>query len=209
MHPELEATVSELRKGQEQHLLLTGLNASVRAIVLGCIVEKLGQQARTGKDMLVLMDSQDEAQYLYADLQAIEAENIKIQVLLFPSARRRRQGADEAMIIQRTETLTALSAESERQRIVVSYPEAITEGVPKPQQLTQNTIRLRTEQTMPISRLTEMLQEQGFERMDFVYEPGQYAVRGGIVVFKNTAKNVRIFGKTTISNACKNSFKTA
>ncbi len=181
MHPELEATVSELKKGGEQHLLLTGLNASVRAIVLGCIVEKIGQQARTEKDMLVLMDSQDEAQYLYADLQAIEAENTKIQVLLFPSARRRRQGADEAMIIQRTETLTVLSAESERQRIVVSYPEAITEGVPKQQQLTQNTIHLRTEQTMPISRLTEMLQEQGFERMDFVYEPGQYAVRGGIV----------------------------
>lgn len=181
MHPELEATVSELKKGGEQHLLLTGLNASVRAIVLGCIVEKIGQQVRTEKDMLVLMDSQDEAQYLYADLQAIEAENTKLQVLLFPSARRRRQGADEAMIIQRTETLTALSAESERQRIVVSYPEAITEGVPKQQQLTQNTIRLRIEQTMPISRLTEMLQEQGFERMDFVYEPGQYAVRGGIV----------------------------
>ncbi|MBQ2540877.1 MAG: transcription-repair coupling factor [Paludibacteraceae bacterium] len=213
LHPEIDATVAELGKGKEKHLLLTGLNASARSIVLAAIMDKLGggsartdgKSVRTGRNMLVLLDSQDEAQYMYADLQALAGERVsekgkeketekgigegdqretktgKVQVLFFPNSRRRRQGADEAMIIQRTEVLTALSAESERPRIVVSYPEAIAEGVAKREQLEQKTIRLHVEQTMPISRLTEMLHEQGFERMDFVYEPGQYAVRGGIV----------------------------
>ncbi len=181
MHPEMDATVAEMSKGKGKHLLLTGLNASARSIVLGGIAE------RTGRDILLLMDSQDEAQYMYADLQTLTEETGTTRVMYFPGARRRRQGEDESMVIQRTEVLTALSKangeglSAKGCTIVVTYPDAIVEGVAEQEKLAADTMHLHVGQTMPISKLTEQLYEQGFERMDFVFEPGQYAVRGGIV----------------------------
>ena len=185
MHSELEVTAQELETGKAKHLLLTGLNASSRAVVIASLEERL--QRQSGRDMLILMDTQDEARYLYADLQVLLETQPEIQVLFFPNCRRRRQGVDEAMVIQRTEVLSKLNkakgegVAAKGCTIVVTYPDALAEGVPAGQDLQQQTIRLSVEQTMPISRLTEQLHEQGFQRMDFVYEPGQYAVRGGIV----------------------------
>ena len=134
--------------------------------------------------MVVVMDNQDEAQYCYADLQALGAD-----AMYFPTSKRRRQGTDEAMQIQRTEVLQqldryavgGLTADAAGSLIVVTYPEALAEEVPTRESLCQATVRVETGQKTALSALCEELAELGFERVDFVYEPGQYAVRGGIV----------------------------
>ncbi len=169
-HPNIGAMQQLLTRkpsrGHCQHIVISGLHASAQSLIL---------HALHLPAMLLLCDSQDDAQYIYSDLLAIGAN-----VLYFPAGHRRRQSIDEAMVIQRTEVLTALGKESQ-QLIVVSYPEALAEMVPARQQLAANTIHLSKGDTYAVSQLTEQLVELGFNRVDFVYEPGQFAIRGGIV----------------------------
>lgn len=182
MHPEVESGCKELSKSNGKHLLLSGLHASARSMLLAAIQRKIGQS------VLVVMDNADEAQYMYSDLNTINLpDETGAKVLFFPVSKRRRQGVDEALAIQRTETLSQLTIniqsgkESTQCTMVVTYPEAIMERVPAPKALEDNTLYLKAGEEIQQSRLTEKLGELGFERVDFVYEPGQYAVRGGIV----------------------------
>ena len=159
----------------------------------------------TPPTLFILSENADDAQYLYSDLRtllspAVETTNKKDEsngntdapapvavapnasrVLYFPVSKRRRQGTDEALAIQRTETLSQCAQQGEHPLLVVTYPEAVMESVPKPQTLAENTLSLRTGQTIQVSTLGEQLGALGFERVDFVYQPGQYAIRGGIV----------------------------
>ena len=176
-HPQVEAIRTYLRK-RSGHLLLTGLHASERFFILSELATEL--------PLFIVMDNQDEAQYAYADLQTLEAK-----VLYFPTSRRRRQGVDEAMQIQRTEVLTALSREARDESgkanvksqmpIVVTYPEAILEPVPQEETLRKSSLTIAQGETIALTTLCEQLAELNFERVDFVYQPGQYAIRGGIV----------------------------
>ena len=175
--PQVEAIRTYLHK-RSGHLLLTGLHASERFFILSELATEL--------PLFIVMDNQDEAQYAYADLQTLEAK-----VLYFPTSRRRRQGVDEAMQIQRTEVLTALSQESKvesgkanvksQMPIVVTYPEAISEPVPEEETLRKSSLTIAQGETIALTTLSEQLAELSFERVDFVYQPGQYAIRGGIV----------------------------
>lgn len=182
MHPEVESGCKKLSKSNGKHLLLSSLYASARSMLLAAIQRKIGQS------VLVVMDNADEAQYMYSDLNTITLpDEAGAKVLFFPVSKRRRQGVDEALAIQRTETLSQLTIniqsgkESTQCTMVVTYPEAIIESVPAPKALEDNTLYLKAGEEIQQSRLTEKLGELGFERVDFVYEPGQYAVRGGIV----------------------------
>ncbi len=154
-----------------KHYLLTGLYASARAMRLQAICKD--------RPTLIVMDNADEALYLYKDLQAIGD-----RPLFFPTSRRRRQGTDEAMLIQRTEVLNAL-VESLKCKVesylVVTYPEALAEATPLPKALTGNTIKLEVGQSISMETIVEQLVKQAFVKVDFVYEPGQYAIRGGIM----------------------------
>ena len=180
-HPKVEALVDELGKNRTQHLLLSGLHASERAVVMLSATQRLCAQKKP-THLLIILDTQDEAQYLYADLLALMGEDTLVTPLYFPSAKRRRQGVDESLMIQRTETLAALSPEHKNgARIVVSYPEALAEPVPAPEALASRSLTLNTGDTIQLSALNTRLSDLGFQRVDFVYEPGQYAIRGGIV----------------------------
>jgi len=125
--------------------------------------------------MLVVIDNGDDAQYVYGDLRQLN-EN----VLFFPMSHRRRQGEDEAMAIQRTEVLSQLTMQN-AQCTIVTYPEAIAEAVPKKETLVNSTRVVKVGDTLAVSRLQEQLLDLDFEKVDFVYEPGQFAIRGGIV----------------------------
>ena len=141
------------------HLLLAGLHASARALTLTHIKERL----------FVVMDNAEAAQYLYGDLRSLGAD-----ALFFTSSKRRRS-IDDAAVIQRTETLTTMP------RIIVTYPEAIAEPVPAKEELSAVSFQLSTGQEIQQTQLGQQLSELGFERVDFVFQPGQYAVRGSIV----------------------------
>ena len=158
-HPEIRAMQREVAKGRGTHVLVAGLYASSRALALAQMKEPL----------FVLLDDAEKAQYLYADLKALGAE-----VGFFPSSKRRRT-IDDAAVIQRTETLTTLP------RIIVTYPEAVAEPVPAKEELSAVSFQLKVGQEVQLSAISSQLTELGFEHVDFVFMPGQYAIRGGIL----------------------------
>ena len=162
-HPEIALAKRELQKGRETHVLLSGFHASARALML----------AELRAPLFVIFDNAESAQYVYADLKTLGAN-----VQYFPSAQRRRT-MDEAAAIQRTETLTALA--SNNVAIVVTYPEAIAEPTPKKEELSAISFQLKVGQEIQLSAISRQLFDLGFEHVDFVFQPGQYAVRGSIV----------------------------
>ena len=157
-HPQLAAVRKELAH-TNAHLLLSGLHASARALVL----------AQLQKPLFVIFDNAETAQYAYADLKALGAE-----VGFFPSSKRRRT-IDDAAVIQRIEVLTTLP------QIIVTYPEAIAEPVPAKEELKAVSFQLSVGQSIQQSALSQQLVDLGFEHVDFVFQPGQYAMRGSIV----------------------------
>ena len=176
-HSEIAAIVGQLQKRTAGNMLLTGLHASMRAVVLSALRE----QEQTHSVHLIVCDNPDEAQYLYADLRALGGEQPEGTLLFFPHSHRRRQSSiDESMAIQRTQTLNAL-LQAQRLLTVVTYPEAMNEPVSAPSVLTESSLSLKTDEQISIAKLTDRLLELDFQRVDFVYEPGQFAVRGGIV----------------------------
>ena len=162
----------ELEKGKVSHLLLTGVYASTRALVL----------THVKRPLFILLDNSEAAQYLYADLKVL-SESPETNVFFFPSSKRRRT-TDEAMVIQRTEVLAALSrlaTTPSASPIVVTYPEALSETVPAKNELSAISFQLSTGQEIAHSALSKQLLDLGFEQVDFVFQPGQYAIRGSIV----------------------------
>lgn len=205
-HPEIGALHKELSKGGERHVLVSGLHASARSIVLSEIwggehgaaqrshmveaprsIRPSAKEQGSCRVLVYMADNGDEAQYVYADLKQLLSDEPSVGVYYFPTAHRRRQGVDEALAIQRTETLARLCHPIDRDKqaegdyIVVTYPEAVLEETPAPVRLAAQTVVFRVGQTVQISRVGQVLSELGFQRVDFVYEPGQYAIRGGIV----------------------------
>ena len=187
-HPELKALDQRLSKGGDRHILLSGLRASARALALHALA----------RPQFIVMDNAEAAEYMYGDLRSLDNGQWKMEnghgtkVFFFPSSKRRRT-VDEAAMIQRTETLSALTRATmsaslndaaklpNDRMIVVTYPEALAESVPAKEQLSAISFQLSVGQEIQQSDLSQQLLELGFERVDFVFQPGQYAVRGSIV----------------------------
>ena len=177
-HPEIRLIEKELGRGKEVHLLLTGLHASARSMVL----------AQLKVPMFIVMDNAEAAQYMYADLRVLKGQpagNSEPNVFFFPAAQKRR-AVDEAAQIQRTECLSALTSErmnelTNERLIVVTYPEAMAEPVPAKEELSAVSFQLKAGQEIQQTELGHQLSELGFEHVDFVFQPGQYAIRGSIV----------------------------
>jgi len=132
------------------------------------------------KNMLIVLPDKEEAAYFHNDLLQLVDKN---QLLFFPSAYKRAAHfsmPDSVGMLLRTETLNKLSYSS-NYYIVVSYPEALSEKVVTKNELTANTLKLKVGERVSIEFINDVLNEYHFDRTDFVYEPGQFAVRGGIV----------------------------
>ncbi|MCM1067380.1 MAG: transcription-repair coupling factor [Muribaculaceae bacterium] len=128
--------------------------------------------------VVVVGDSLDDAGYLYFDLCRLAGEEA---VAMLPSGFRRdiKYGqVDPPNQILRTETLARLAAASVR--FVVTYPEALAECVASRSELREHTLSLSKSKATEMSAVEKWLKENGFKETDYVYEPGQYAVRGSI-----------------------------
>lgn len=192
--PEIKAAIKELKRGGETHLLLSGLHASARALAIEAMARSSEYRVQSSeyRVFFVIIDNEEDAKYLYADLVQVQSQELKVKsqesrVLFFPSSKRRRT-TDEAMVIQRTECLAALESGKSRVEsqeaeamIIVTYPEAINEAVPAIEKLSDISCQFSVGQEIQQSELANQLIERGFERVDFVFEPGQFAIRGGIV----------------------------
>ena len=194
MHPEVDVLSQALSRKRNKHFLLSGLYASAQAIILTALRRQLANKG-VAQPMMIVLDDTDAAQYTYADIKTLIDER---DVYFFPCSHRRRQKTDEALTVQRTEVLTALlgnKAKGERREaspIILTTPEALAEAVPNPQVLEKNKISISVGEELPISMLTEMLLNLDFKRVDFVYEPGQFAVRGGIVDVYSFAHDIPV-----------------
>ena len=129
--------------------------------------------------LLFVLNDMEEAGYFYNDLVQLMGEE---QALFFPSSYRRAikyNQKDPSYEILRTDVLEKVG--KDQPRLVVSYPEALAEKVMTKKELDENTLTVKVEQAYDFAMLEEWLEEHGFVRTDYVYEPGQFAVRGSIV----------------------------
>ena len=153
--------------------------------------------AATHRPLLVLLSDKEESAYLLNDLEALIGEQ---QVLFFPDSYRRPyqiEDTDNANVLLRAEVLNELS-HSAQPLVVVSYPEALFEKVITRKQLEKNTLKIHKGDQLTIEFLNEVLFSYQFQRTDFVTEPGEFSVRGGIVdVFSfsnNEPYRIEFFG---------------
>jgi transcription-repair coupling factor (superfamily II helicase) len=183
LHPEIDVLATRLSKKGEKHFLLRNLFASAQSIILHSLHARLAQHEHP-KTMLVVLDNADDAQYMYADLSTLSQQQ---NIFFFPTSHRRRKGTDEAMAVQRTEVLSAImklktgNSQLTTETLIVTYPEALLEEVPLPEALQEKTISISVEEEIAQTQLIKQLIALDFQRVDFVYEPGQFAVRGGIL----------------------------
>ena len=170
--PQVSALAKELGKKSVHNIFLEGLLGSSAPVLFSSLAEKC--QPR----LLFILQDAEEAGYFYHDLTQLMGER---NVLFFPSSYRRAvkyAQRDAASEILRTEVLSRLSDNA--QLYIVTYPEALAEMVVSKKSLDTRTLVLEKDQTISVSDITKTLREFGFKEVDYVYEPGQFALRGSI-----------------------------
>jgi transcription-repair coupling factor (superfamily II helicase) len=154
--------------------------------VLSGLVESFSNSAIKRINISGLAEKEDAA-YFYNDLVALTGDE---NIFFFPSTYKRSvqyEQTEPANIVLRTEVLNHLSS-SKRKGIVITYPESMMEKVISRRNLKKNTFNIAKGDKLSLEFLEEVLHEYNFERVDFVYEPGQYAIRGSIAdVFSYSA----------------------
>jgi transcription-repair coupling factor (superfamily II helicase) len=135
---------------------------------------------KTGKPFLLIFTTKEEAAYYLNDLEQLIGEK---DVLFFPGSYRRPyqiEETDNANILLRSEVLNRINSRK-KPSIIVSYPDALFEQVVTKTELDRNTLKLSIGEQISLDFVHDMLHEYRFNRVDFVTEPGEYAVRGGII----------------------------
>ncbi len=177
-HPQVERIVDFLRRGRKGPLLLGGLSGSSFPLYFASLTERKCNFA----PLLFILDDSDEAGYFYHDLvQMLDEE----RVLFFPSSYRRAikyNQKDAGNEILRTQVLTRVKqVVPDTPLFIVTYPEALAEKVVSKKELTESSVSLSVGASVDFEWLENRLEELGFLRTDYVYEPGQFALRGSIV----------------------------
>ena len=173
-HPQVAALDTLLKNKTSRNIFLKGLNGSGAAMTIASLFSK-----RRGSYVCVLNDLED-AGYFYHDLVQLTGGD---GIYFFPSAYRRaiKYGhVDPANEILRTEVLSTLQ-DPTAPFIIVTYPEALAEKVISREVLKENTLKISVGERLDNMFVSDVLDEYGFEQVDYVYEPGQYAMRGSIL----------------------------
>lgn len=167
--------------GSNRHRMIQGTVGSATAVITSALCELLGGQH------LIVLRNKEAAAYFYNDLEEMFAERgtdyNKKRVLFYPASYKRPyepEKPDNTYILSRTEVLSRIAV-SQKRTIVVSYPEALCEKVVTRRQLAKFSIKLKTAEKISLDFVSDLLLEYNFERVDFVIEPGQFSIRGGIL----------------------------
>nr|MBR7166823.1 transcription-repair coupling factor [Bacteroidaceae bacterium] len=176
-HPGVEALVNLKEENGKKNILIGGLTGSSSALILSGLRARLPEQT-----MLLIMNDAEEAGYMYHDMvQACGEENI----LFFPSSFRRAMKyghEDDAGRILRTEVMSRLINRHRKEGLtIVSHPDAIAEKAVSQKALEECSINIKTGINIERAFLEKRLSELKFKEVTYVYEPGEFAVRGSLI----------------------------
>ncbi|WP_425389679.1 transcription-repair coupling factor [Ekhidna sp.] len=166
----VQAIVDSIEK--KKHLRLKGISGSYDALLFAATFQSIG-----GVHLVVLHDF-EEASYFQNDL----ANFLGDEYVSFPSSYKRPYHFEEienANILQRAEVLNDLNDKDNL--VIITHPEALSEKVINKRSLVSNTFTAKPGESLDVEFLTDLLVTYDFEKTDFVYEPGQFSVRGGII----------------------------
>ena len=172
--------VIELKKElskQKSHTQIKG--------VVGSSLAFIASATFTDKDdlQLFILKDKEQALYFFNTLENINKDTKGYKFLFYPASYKRPyqiEDTDNANVLLRTEVLNLIS-KNRKKSVVVSYPEALVEKVITKKTLKKNTLDIKVGDNYSIDFLNELFIEHHFEKVDYVYEPGQFSVRGGIV----------------------------
>ena len=188
--PQVKALELFIKEERHKNILLKGLTASAPAMLFAALAHKVAST------FLFVMNDNDEAGYFYNDLKTMLSHSSQYdsayEVLFFPSSFRRAikfGQRDAANQILRTEVLTRLSATKSSNDtshpkpplLIVTEPSAISELVISQQQLDSKRLTLSVGKHINITKVGKTLREFGFKEVLYVYEPGEFAIRGSII----------------------------
>ena len=171
--PQVSALAKELGKSSSTMIFLDGLVGSSAPMLFASLIKKCRPQ------VLFILQDAEEAGYFYHDLTQLLGDN---DVLFFPSSYRRAikyAQRDAASEILRTEVLARLT--SGAAGYIVTYPEALAEMVVSKKSFDARQLVLEKGQVIAVGEIEKTLHEFGFREVDYVYEPGQFALRGSIL----------------------------
>jgi len=164
-----------IHAGEQKYFRIEGLAGSSDALLTAALFRNLK------KNCLILVNDKEEALYFANDLQTFLP---KKDIVLFPASYKRPyqlEEIDNANVLMRAETLNELNHTRSGNLLVITYPEAISEKVINKKSLIKNTLEISIGDKLEMSFIISVLESYDFDRSDFVYEAGQYAVRGGIL----------------------------
>jgi transcription-repair coupling factor (superfamily II helicase) len=173
-HPALPQLIDTINEDKSGKIRLQGLTGSSVPMILAAVFSK------TQTTHVAVIPEKEDAAYFYNDLVSLLGDE---SVFFFPSTYKRSvqyEQTEPANIVLRTEVLNFLSS-GKRKAIIVTYPESVMEKVVSRKSLKKNTFNLNKGDKISLEFLEEVLHEYNFNRTDFVYEPGQYSIRGSIV----------------------------
>jgi transcription-repair coupling factor (superfamily II helicase) len=211
-NPRLFQLADRLSFSQSQHIYCSHLRGSSPAFLISTIFQ---HPSSSQLNHIVICEDQEAAAYVHNSLENLTNA---LNVYFFPSSFKNRKNfklLNSSHVMLRTEALTRFAAHAagsgNRAGLLVTYPEALFEKVVLPDSLSGNIIYLKTGDAIDVDGLMEKLVNYGFSRTDFVYEPGQFALRGGILdiysfgndkpyrmeLFGNDVDSIRIFDPET------------
>src|SRR5690242_1209727 len=192
---------------EPQHIQLSGLYGSASQFVFSAV---FNHPVSSKLNHVVILRDAEEAAYFHNTIENITKA---LDVFYFPSSFKNKKNyrlLNSSHVMLRTETLTRISLGGNR-KIIVTYPEAILEKVVVSKTLSKTILSFKQGETINVDELLSKFVHHGFVRTDFVYEPGQFAVRGGILdiysygnekpyrieLFGNEIDSIRVFDPET------------
>lgn len=179
--PRLAEMVEQLSIAHPRHFLLQNLQGSAPAFFFQAVYTK---ESCADWNHVVICEDAEAAAYFHNNLESLTSA---LNLYFFPSSFKKRndfQTLHPSHVMLRTEALMYFSeavSSGRRAGVLVTYPEALIEKVARAEAITPNLVRIKTGEWLDVDGLLEKLVSFGFERADFVYEPGQFALRGGIL----------------------------
>ncbi|RTY76417.1 transcription-repair coupling factor [Flavobacterium sp. LS1R10] len=172
--PKTQQIVARLLENKQIKIQLSGLLGSALSFVIRSVFKK------AELPLLIVLNNKEEAAYYLNDLEQMIGEQ---DVLFYPGSFRRPyeiEDTDNANVLLRAEVLNRINSRK-KPAVIVTYPEALFEKVVTRKELDKNTLKVAVGDKISIDFINEVLFEYEFKRVDFITEPGEFSVRGGIV----------------------------